>query len=88
MPWEPYFPTLMQVEKQLHVIENRQFVGLGHQVVKRVQSLLTAGRSAGKIPFARVEVETSDEWKTLRNQEDDEACGEALLWLEELLKEL
>jgi hypothetical protein len=80
-PWEPHFPTLMQIEKQLHRIEDRQFVDLAHQVVKRVQSLLTSGN----IPFARVEIETSQEWKTLLGQGDNDACCEAILWLEELL---
>ena len=57
---------------------------LAHQVVKRAQTLLTAG----KIPFARVEIETSLPWKTLCSQADDEACCEAVLWLEELLTKL
>ena len=82
--WEPYFLTLMQVEKQLQRVADREFVDVAHQVVKRVQLLL----SCGKIPFARVEIESSDELKSLRGHEDNEACCETLLWLEELLREL
>jgi len=84
MLWETYSLTLMRIEQQLQKIEDREFVDLAHQVVKRVQSLL----NSGKTPFARVEIETSDEWKALRGQEDDEVCFEALLWLDELLDEL
>jgi hypothetical protein len=59
-------------------------VDLAHQVVKRVQSFL----NSAKTPFARVEIETSDAWKTLYSQEDNETCYEVLLWLDELLEEL
>jgi hypothetical protein len=82
--WEPYFPTFMQIERQLHKIEDHRFVDAAHQVVKRVQALLNSGAS----PLARVEIETSDEWKELGEGEGDPAREEALLWLEELLKEL
>ena len=79
-----YFPTLMQIEKQLQKIEDRRFVDLAHQVVKRVQSML----NSGKTPFARLEIESSDEWKTLWSHENNEDCNDVLLWLEELLDEL
>ena len=84
MLWEPYFLTLVQIEKQLQMIADHSFVELAHEVVKRVQSLLACGDS----PFARVEIETSQEWKALCSQDDDEACCEVLLWLEKLLGEL
>ncbi len=84
LPWEPHFPKLMQLEKQLQRIEDHQFLELAHQLVKRVQSILTSG----KTPYARIEIETSNEWKALRSQEDNAACSDALLWLEELLGEL
>jgi hypothetical protein len=80
MLWELYFPTAMQIEKQLQKIDVQRFVDLAHQVVKRVQSLLTSG----KTPFARVEIESSQEWKALCGLADNEACCDALLWLEEL----
>jgi serine/threonine protein kinase len=81
--WEPYFPTILQVEKQLQQIEDHQFVDLAHQLIKRVQSLLTSG----KAPFARVEIETSDEWRALCSQDASDAHLESLLCLEELLEE-
>jgi predicted Ser/Thr protein kinase len=84
IPWEHHFPVLMQIEKQLQTIADHRFVETTHQVVKRVQSLL----NSGKTPYARVEIESSDEWKSLWSHEDSEDCYEVLLWLEELLKEL
>ena len=84
MPWEPYFPTIVQIEKSLQKVENHPFVVLAHQVLKRMQAILTSA----KIPFARVEMETSKDWKTLCSMGDDDACGESLLWLEELLATL
>jgi tRNA A-37 threonylcarbamoyl transferase component Bud32 len=84
LPWEPYFPTLIQIEKQLHKVEDREFVDLAYQVVKRVQAYLTSG----KPPFARVEIESSQEWRALAAHGDGDAYCESLLWLEELLNEL
>jgi hypothetical protein len=82
--WEPYFPTLIQIEKQLVRIDDRRFVDLAHQVVKRVRSSL----NSGKTPFARLEIESHIDWKTLWGYENKEDCYEVLLWLEELLDEL
>lgn len=84
MVWESYYPTLVQIEKQLAKIEDARFVDFAHQVITRVQSIL----NAGKTPFSRVEIETSDLWQALRRHETSEGCVEALLWLEELLDEL
>jgi serine/threonine protein kinase len=84
LPWEPYFPAVMQIEKQLQKIGDLRFVDLAHQVVKRAQAFLVSG----KVPFARAEIETSRDWKTLRCLADDNLRGEALLWLEELLSTL
>ncbi len=74
----------MQIEKQLQKTEDRQFVESAHQVVKRVKSLL----ACGDVAFARIEIEASHDWKTLCSQGDNEAWGETLLWLEELLGKL
>lgn len=82
--WEHYFPTLMQIEKQLQRIGDHRFVDVAHQVIKRVQSI----RNSGKTSFARMEIESSDEWKTLWSHENNEDSYEVLLWLEELLEEL
>jgi predicted Ser/Thr protein kinase len=82
--WEPYFPKLLQIEKQLVKIRDHRFVDLAHQVVKRVRASLNAGRT----PFARLEIESHIDWKTLRSYEDKEDCYEALLWVDELLGDL
>jgi hypothetical protein len=82
--WEPYFPKLIQIEKQLVKVTDRRFVELAHHVVKRVRASL----NAGKTPFARLEIECGEEWKNLWSYEDNMDCNEALLWLEELLREL
>jgi hypothetical protein len=82
--WQPHFTILMQIERQLHKTEDHQFVELVHQVVTRIQSFI----DSGKTPFARIEIETSEEWRALFGQEVNEPCAEALLWLEELLGEL
>jgi hypothetical protein len=83
LTWQPHFATLMEIEKHLHKIELHQFVELSHQVIKRAQSLINSGTQ-----FARIEIETSDEWKTLHSQVSDDACGDVILWLEELICEL
>lgn len=82
--WEPYFPTLLQIEKQVPKIEDRPFVDLTYQIVKQMQTLLNAGTT----PLARVEIETSNDWKALRDRAHNEACDEVLFWLEELLEAL
>jgi hypothetical protein len=82
--WEPYYPIVMQVERQLQKIEDHPFVDLTHKLVKRVQSLITAGRQ----PFAATEVETSNEWRTLCDYQEQDVYAETLFWLEELLKQL
>ncbi len=84
MLWEPYYPTLVQVETHLQRVEDREFVDLTHKLVKRVQSLLTSGNTS----YARAEIENSDEWKTLGSRDDNEACCDVLLWLESLLEQL
>ena len=84
MVWEPYFPTVMQIEKQLQTIAEPRFVEPAHQVVKRVQSLLNAGSH----PFSRVEIERSDEWQTLCRKEYRPGCDDALFWLGELLGQM
>ena len=84
MPWEPYFPTVMQIERQLQKIDDHRFVDLAHQMIKRIQAILTSG----KIPFARAEIETSKDWKVLCGMASNDLCCEALLWLEELLAKL
>jgi hypothetical protein len=82
LAWEPYYLTLLQVERQLSKVDDRQFVDAAHQVIKRVQAILTSG----KVPYARVEIETSQPWKSLQSLSSDDSRCEALLWLEELLK--
>jgi hypothetical protein len=85
LEWQHYFATIMEIEKQLHKIQDHAFVEQAHQVVKRIQSLISS-RSA---QFARMEVETSEEWKTLCSEvEKNPAYEEAQLWLQELLEEL
>lgn len=81
--WQPYYTKLMQVESLLPRIDDRQFVELTHQVLKRIQALIDAGPHR----LARVEIETSTEWKTLYAYESKDLCSEVLLWLEELLGE-
>jgi hypothetical protein len=81
MVWESHFPTIMQIEKQLQTSADERFVELAHQVVKKVQALLNAGRQ----PLARIEVERSAEWQTLTRQENRPDYDGALLWLDELL---
>ena len=84
MPWEPYFSTVMQIERQLQKIDDHRFVDLAYQMIKRIQAILTSG----KIPFARAEIETSKDWKVLCGMASNDLCCEALLWLEELLAKL
>jgi hypothetical protein len=82
--WEPYFPAVLQIEKQLQKIGDHPFVDLAHQVVKRVQALLNSGQT----PFARIEIENSDNWKALWSYESEQGCSDALLWLETLVEAL
>lgn len=84
LAWEPYFPTLMQIERQLRQCADQRFVELGHQIVKRIQALLNSGESA----YARLEIENSPDWKTIWRYEGRDDCSEALLWLQELVKTL
>jgi hypothetical protein len=74
----------MQIEKQLHKIGDGAFVERAHQVVKRMQSLL----NSGKTPFARVEIEASDDWSVLWRDDGRVDQSDALLWLQELLERL
>jgi serine/threonine protein kinase len=82
--WQRHFTILMEIERNLRKVEDEQFVDLTHQVVKRVQSLI----NSGTVAFGRIEIETSQEWKTLCDLVGSEASYEVLLWLEELLGEL
>ena len=69
---------------QLQKIEDRKILDTAHQVIRRVATVLDAGKS----PYARVEIETSDEWKSLCDEGSNAACDELLFWLGELLEEL
>jgi hypothetical protein len=82
--WEPHFPIVMQIERQLRNCEDQRFVELGHQTVKRILSLLNSGPT----PCARLEIENSPDWKAVCSHERREHCAEAVLWLQELLNEL
>lgn len=79
--WQAHYSTLMQIERQLQRISDREFVELAHRVVKRMQSLIDSRSTR----FARVEIETSEDWQALRIREANPECTEALLWIEELL---
>jgi hypothetical protein len=68
----------------LQQVDDPRFVDLAHQVVAWVQSLLT-GRTP---PSARVEIETSKDWRILCGMDSSDASCLALLWLEELLERL
>lgn len=80
--WEPYFSILMQIERLLQRTGDLPFADSTHQLIKRMQSL----RAVGNSQFVRFEIQTSPEWKMLCSQADNGACGETLLWLEELLE--
>jgi len=82
--WEHYFPTFMQIERQLPRIGEPQFIELAHQVIKWVQSILNSGSA----PFARAEIESSHEWKALWSHENNQDCYDVLFWLQELLEML
>jgi hypothetical protein len=82
--WQPYFDKIMEVEKQLHKIDTHSFTESAHQVVKRIQSLLHSGQT----PFARAEIENSEDWQNLYEHQQQNDCGDAILWLEELMKVL
>ncbi|MGE0757194.1 MAG: hypothetical protein AB7O38_09245, partial [Pirellulaceae bacterium] len=82
--WESWYPTVMQIEKQLQSIADRRFVDLAHQCVKRMQALL----SSGNRPLAHLEIERSEDWQTLASYEGEGGYDEALLWLGELLDQL
>lgn len=82
--WQPHYSLLMQIEKQLQNIGDVEFVELAHVVVKRTQSLIDSRSSR----FARVEIETSEEWRALHTREANPECTEALLWMDELLATL
>ncbi|MFG0334780.1 MAG: serine/threonine protein kinase [Maioricimonas sp. JB049] len=84
LPWAPHFPVLMQIDRHLARLDDRRFVELAHLIVKRIQLLL----NSGNVPFARMEIETSPEWKDLTSRSGSEDMAETLLWLEELLQEL
>jgi hypothetical protein len=81
--WESYFPTLIQIELQLSKIQDGRFVDTAHRIVNRVLSVLKTSEAA----FARTEVEMSDEWRSLLQEQDSDGCDEAILWLGELLGE-
>lgn len=81
LPWENYFESLIQLERQLVQVPDAAFVDLTHQVIKRIQSL----RQAGGNVFPRIEIERSDEWRRLREMSSDDGAEEAMFWLEELL---
>jgi hypothetical protein len=82
--WEPYFPMVMQIEQQLAKIDDLAFVDRAHQVVMRMQFLL----SSRNTPFARLEIETSEDWSALRAEANKPDRSEAFAWLEELLSQL
>lgn len=84
LPWEPYFPLVMRIEQHLRGCEDPRFVELAHQVVKRIQSAL----NSGKVPYARMEIENSRDWRDLWTRESRLDCSEPLLWLQELMNEL
>jgi hypothetical protein len=74
----------MQIEQQLAKIDDPAFVDRAHQVIMRMQSPL----SSKNTPFARIEIETSEDWYALRGEATRPDRGEALVWLEELLAQL
>lgn len=84
LPWLPHYATLVQVEKQLTKVRDEAFVERAHRFVARVQGRLAMPRS----PLARPEIESSDGWRELTSWGGDDAIGEALMWIEELLRAL
>ncbi len=84
LPWEPYFPIVMQIEQHLRGCEAPGFVEQAHQIIKRIQSAL----NSGKVPYARMEIENSRDWRELWAREMRPDCSEPLLWLQELINEL
>ncbi len=84
LPWNPHYPTLVQVEKQLSRVRDEAFVERAHHWVARVQGLLLMPRG----PLARAEIESSDAWRELATWNGDDSTAEALLWMDELLQNL
>ena len=82
--WKAYYPTLIQIERQLLKIEDSRLVEQAHQLVKKILTLLNSTGTS----LARFRIESSEEWKTLCSQEGQKGFDEALLWLEELMDEL
>jgi hypothetical protein len=82
--WRPFFPTLVQIEKQLHQLNDLEFVETAHRFVKRVQSLFSADKST----LTLLELENSPLWKSLAEYSERPEYSDALLWLGELLEEL
>jgi predicted Ser/Thr protein kinase len=81
--WEHYYPTLVQIEKQLQVVSNQRLAEVAHQVVKQIQSALNTGKTA----FARADIRSTEEWKFLSTN-SNEGSGDLMFWLEELANEL
>lgn len=81
LPWEDYYPTLMQFEKHLRGVNDNSFCQLAHEVVRHIQELLQVETS----PYARLQVEYSPAYQRLRSADTSNNAGDVLFWIEELL---
>ena len=82
--WHAHYLKLMELERELRMIDNPRFVEVAHQITKRLQSLL----SSKKTPYARLEIETSAEWRSLTEEGRAAGYEEVRFWLEEILQEV
>jgi len=82
--WESRYSTIYEIEKSLQQVEDPHFVESAHQLLRRFEA---AFQSAAD-PFGRVGIEMSDTWKRMIERQNNDACCDAVLWMEKLLEEL
>lgn len=82
LPWENYFPTLVQIEKQLKTVVDTQFCQVAHEVVRTIQSLLQSETPN----YARLQIEYSSGWQQLKAWASTPQHSDTLFWITELME--
>jgi hypothetical protein len=84
LPWRPEYGHVTQIERLLQTDDTASFRDSVHAVLAEILSVI----ESGDMRFARAKAEASEVWRSLQQYADVDACGEVLLWLDELLETL
>ena len=81
LPWLPHYALVMEVEKVAYRLVDSRFRELVHRVLNQALTIL----DSGNVRLLRYEIETSSDWRSMSEFEDQNGYDDLVLALDELM---